>query len=94
MSPFAFSVPNASFIQALQAIEVQSGSWDLGWQHEWPKYMVFFGALLEDPGIRTLFLGNGYVEVWKGGWEWEGEGRRKGGVRVWAYGGSTVDDPS
>ncbi|KAF8136435.1 glycosyltransferase family 22 protein [Boletus edulis] len=87
LSPFAFSVANATFIQMLRAIEKQSGSWDLGWQHEWPKYAVFFGALLEEPGMRTLFEVNGYIEVWKGGWQWGGEGKRKGGVRVWAYEG-------
>lgn len=96
LSPFPFSVPNATFIQALQAIETQSGSWDLGWQHEWPRYLVFFGALLEEPGIRSLFGGNGYVEVWRGGWQWQGEGKRTGGVRVWAYEGmaNTNDNPS
>ena len=72
----------------LQAIETQSGSWDLGWEHTWPRYIVLFGALLKEPGIQALFEENGYVEVWKGGREWEGEGKRKGGVRVWTYRGT------
>ncbi|KAH0830640.1 glycosyltransferase family 22 protein [Lanmaoa asiatica] len=97
LSPFAFSVPNATFIQGLRAIEIRSGSWDLGWRHEWPRYIIFFGALLDEPGIRTLFEGNDYIEVWKGGREWEGEGKRKGSVRVWSYrgmGNTIMDKPS
>ncbi|KAG9318561.1 Alg9-like mannosyltransferase family-domain-containing protein [Chiua virens] len=72
-SSFAFSIPNAAFIQTLITIEHQSDSWDLGWRHEWPKYLVFFGALLEEPGIRTLFEANGYSEVVE---RWDAMGRR------------------
>ncbi|KIL00916.1 glycosyltransferase family 22 protein [Paxillus rubicundulus Ve08.2h10] len=86
-SPYPSSVPNATFIQTIQTVKTQSGSWDLGWRHEWPRYIVCFGALLEEPGMRALFNGNGYLEVWKGGWDWEGEGKRRGGVRVWEYTG-------
>ncbi|OSD08566.1 glycosyltransferase family 22 protein [Trametes coccinea BRFM310] len=53
------------------------------WRHEWPQNLVFFGALLEQPGVRELFLDLGYREVWKAEYGWEGDGRRKGGVRVW-----------
>jgi phosphatidylinositol glycan class B len=42
-----------------------------------------FGALLEDDGVRKLLVSKEYEEVWSAGREWEGEGRRKGGVRVW-----------
>lgn len=45
-----------------------------------------FGALLSEPGILPMLQEKGYREVWKGGWEWEGEGKRKGGVRVWQHG--------
>ncbi|KAF8844880.1 hypothetical protein BDN67DRAFT_942333 [Paxillus ammoniavirescens] len=86
-SPYPNSVPNATFIQTIQIVETRSGSWDLGWRHEWPRYIVCFGALLEEPEMRALFKGNGYVEVWKGGWGWEGGGKKKGGVRVWEYTG-------
>ncbi|KAF9227834.1 hypothetical protein BS17DRAFT_693434 [Gyrodon lividus] len=93
-SPYPSSVPNASFIQTLRTVESQSGSWDLGWRHEWPRYIVCFGALLEEPRMRVLLEGNGYIEVWKGGWEGEGEGKRRGGVRVWKHrgvaGGATI----
>ncbi|KAF9240062.1 glycosyltransferase family 22 protein [Melanogaster broomeanus] len=84
-SPYPSSVPNVSFIQTLRTIEIQSGSWDLEWRHEWPRYIVCFGVLLEEPGILALFKEKGYNEVWKGGWEWEGDAKRRGGVRVWEY---------
>lgn len=87
-SPSPISVPDASFVSSLAAIELRGGLWDLGWRHEWPKYLVMFGALLNEPGILPLLQERGYHEVWKGGWEWEGEGKRKGGVRVWHHGTS------
>ncbi|KAG6837257.1 hypothetical protein H0H93_012262 [Arthromyces matolae] len=55
------------------------------WKHEWPRYLVFFGALLETEGIAELLEAKGYRQVWKRGREWEGEGQRKGGVRVWEW---------
>ncbi|KAH7926671.1 glycosyltransferase family 22 protein [Leucogyrophana mollusca] len=84
-SPFSVSTPNAQFIKRLQEVELTSQSWDLGWTHEWPRHIVLFGALLQEPGMLDLLRGNEYAEVWKGGWEWEGEGKRKGGVRVWKH---------
>jgi len=79
-------VPGGSFASSLTAIELRGGLWDLGWRHEWPKYLVMFGALLSESGILPLLQERGYHEVWKGGREWEGEGKRKGGVRVWQHG--------
>ncbi|KAG1826924.1 glycosyltransferase family 22 protein [Suillus subaureus] len=84
-SPFASSVPNVTFMETLQVIEQSSRSWDLGWRHEWPQYIVLFGALLREPGVLDLFRDQGYEEVWKGGFEWEGEGQRRGAVRVWKH---------
>ncbi|KAF8077743.1 glycosyltransferase family 22 protein [Lyophyllum atratum] len=55
------------------------------WAHEWPRYLAFFGALLEEEGVRTLLEAKGYREVWKKGRTWEGEGQRKGGVMVWKW---------
>lgn len=55
------------------------------WKHEWPLYFVLFGDLLLQDGVKTLLERNGYDEVWKAGREWEGEGKRKGGVRVWKW---------
>lgn len=57
------------------------------WVHEWPRYLVLFGALLEQEGVKRLFEEKGYKEVWKKGREWEGEGDRKGGVRIWKWKG-------
>ncbi|KAH7889562.1 glycosyltransferase family 22 protein [Phlebopus sp. FC_14] len=85
LSPLPSSVPDISFVRTLLAVERTSGSWDLNWRHEWPKYIVIFGALLREPGMQDLLEKNGYSEVWKGGREWEGEGKRKGGVRVWTH---------
>lgn len=53
------------------------------WKHEWPRYLVLFGALLEERGVRDVMGEKGYREVWRRGRDWEGEGKRKGGVRVW-----------
>ncbi|KAF9526942.1 glycosyltransferase family 22 protein [Crepidotus variabilis] len=61
------------------------------WQHEWPKYLVFFGHLLWQEGVQDILEDNGYREVWKGGREFEGDEKRKGGVRVWKW-HSTIED--
>lgn len=87
-SPFPSSVPDASFVSILGEIESRNSSWDMGWRHEWPKYIVMFGALLQEPGMLSLLQEKGYREIWKGGREWDGDERRKGGVRVWEYGTS------
>lgn len=84
-SAFPSSVPNVTFVETLQVMEQSSRSWDLGWQHEWPQYIVLFGALLREPGVLDLFRNQSYEEVWKGGFEWEGEGQRRGAVRVWKH---------
>ncbi|KAG1821654.1 glycosyltransferase family 22 protein [Suillus subaureus] len=81
-SPFASSVPNVTFMETLQVVEQSSRSWDLGWRHEWPQYIVLFGALLQEPGVLDLFRDQGYEEVWKGGKEREGEGQRRGATSV------------
>jgi phosphatidylinositol glycan class B len=46
---------------------------------------VLFGALLKENGVRKTLEEKGYKEVWRKGREWEGEGNRKGGVRVWKW---------
>ncbi|KAI6022743.1 glycosyltransferase family 22 protein [Pisolithus marmoratus] len=85
-SPFPSSMPDVSFVGTLGEIESRSRSWDMGWRHEWPRYIVMFGALLQEPGILSLLQEKGYREIWKGGGEWDGDARRKGGVRVWKHG--------
>ncbi|KAF9014040.1 glycosyltransferase family 22 protein [Cyathus striatus] len=55
------------------------------WRHEWPLYIVFFGDLLQEKGVQEFLEAKGYYEMWKRGREWEGEGKRKGGVRVWKW---------
>ncbi|KAI0672934.1 glycosyltransferase family 22 protein [Trametes maxima] len=55
------------------------------WRHEWPQNLVFFGALLQQPEVQDLLLALGYGEVWRAEHGWEGDDRRKGGVRVWRY---------
>ncbi|KIY73236.1 glycosyltransferase family 22 protein [Cylindrobasidium torrendii FP15055 ss-10] len=56
------------------------------WVHEWPRHLVFFGALLDAPNVRHMLAGLGYSEVWHAGRWWEGDGdERKGGVRVWKW---------
>ncbi|THV03344.1 hypothetical protein K435DRAFT_748028 [Dendrothele bispora CBS 962.96] len=56
------------------------------WVHEWPRHLIFFGALLEVEGVKILLEQRGYIEIWKRGRSWEGdEDTRKGGVRVWKW---------
>ncbi len=55
------------------------------WRHTWPRHLVLFGALLDKPNVKEVLEDKGYAEVWRKGKEWEGEGQRKGGVRVWSW---------
>jgi phosphatidylinositol glycan class B len=73
-SPFPASIPGTS--------EKLDG---YPWVHEWPRYLAFFGALLEEEGVKSMLIAKGYKEVWRVGREWEGEGNRKGAVRVWKW---------
>jgi GPI mannosyltransferase 3 len=55
----------------------------IDWKHEWPKYLVVFGALLNERGVGYLLMHEmGYVEVWRAGNGIEEDRRRRGGVRV------------
>ncbi|KZT26559.1 glycosyltransferase family 22 protein [Neolentinus lepideus HHB14362 ss-1] len=58
---------------------------DDSWRHEWPIYLVMFGALLEDHSVKALLLDKGYKEVWARNKGWEVDSRRTGGVRLWKY---------
>ncbi|KAF7294762.1 Mannosyltransferase [Mycena indigotica] len=63
---------------------------DYAWVHAWPQHLVFFGALLEAQGVRSLLEARGYKEVWAAGRSWEGDSdERKGGVKVWKYASSS-----
>jgi len=55
------------------------------WRHEWPSYLVFFGHLLQEEGVASILEEKGYREIQKSGRDWEGEGKRKGGARVWKW---------
>ncbi|KAF8226733.1 glycosyltransferase family 22 protein [Tricholoma matsutake] len=79
-SPFPTSIPGVTTPSL-------SGPDAYPWAHEWPQYLVFFGSLLQQEGVRELLEQRGFREVWKKGREWEGEGHRKGGVRVWKWSG-------
>ncbi|EPQ57997.1 glycosyltransferase family 22 protein [Gloeophyllum trabeum ATCC 11539] len=74
-SPFPSSIPGVTRLD------------DKSWRHEWPKYLVMFGALSEESEVRTLLLDRGYREVWARNTGWEGDSRRRGGVRVWKFKG-------
>ncbi|CAK5277612.1 unnamed protein product [Mycena citricolor] len=74
VSPFPVSIPGRPDIV------------EYAWLHEWPQYLVFFGALLEQSAARELLSQRGYEEIWTAGRSWEGDSdTRKGGVRVWKY---------
>jgi phosphatidylinositol glycan class B len=78
LSPFPTSVPGV--LQS--AVEPNQ----YPWVHEWPQYLVFFGALLHEKGVKGLLEERGYTEVWTAGRAWEGDcDERKGGVKVWKY---------
>ncbi|KAH8106820.1 glycosyltransferase family 22 protein [Cristinia sonorae] len=55
------------------------------WSHEWPQYIVMFGALLRKPGVRELLTDRGYSIVWDKEFGWDGDENRQGGVKVWKY---------
>ena len=80
-SPFPTSIPGT----VTHFKTLPSGERTYPWKHEWPRYLVFFGNLLQENGVRQLLNEKGYKQVWKGGREWEGEGKRKGGVMVWKW---------
>lgn len=52
------------------------------WQHQWPQYVVVFGALLQESGVGNLLEDLGYKTVWTEEYGWEGDNRRRGGVVI------------
>jgi len=82
-SPFPTSIPGAP--APVPTLSESSGKFIYPWKHEWPRYLVFFGNLLSHEGIQILLEEKGYREVWSAGRDWEGEGDRRGGVRVWQW---------
>jgi phosphatidylinositol glycan class B len=54
----------------------------MAWRHNWPRYLVVFGALLQDDDVATLLRNQGYQEVWVGNNGFEQDERRRGGVHV------------
>lgn len=60
------------------------------WRHEWPRYLVLFGALLEEEDVKAILTRRGYTEVWSGMNGFEEDERRRGGVRVWRVSGDDV----
>ena len=82
LSLFPASLPGVSSTPSKQNA---SGKFIYPWRHEWPTHLIFFGNLLQEEGVRDTLERQGYKEVWKAGREWEGEGDRKGGARVWKW---------
>jgi len=83
VSPFPTSIPGVPTPILLSSTLTTQPPYP--WRHEWPRYFIFFGQLLREPGTRDILEEQGYKEVWKAGREWEGEGNRKGGVKVWEW---------
>jgi len=81
-APFPAPIPGSV---SPQLNILDDGSVRYPWVHEWPKRLVLFGALLLEDGLKLTLQEKGYQEVWSKGWEWEGEGHRTGGVRVWQW---------
>jgi phosphatidylinositol glycan class B len=55
------------------------------WQHEWPRFLVLFGALLDEPRINATLTEKGYTQTWHGMNGFEEDTRRRGGVCVWQW---------
>ena len=55
------------------------------WRHEWPQYVVVFGALLQESRVHSLLEELGFKVVWQEEYGWEGDARRRGGVVVLKY---------
>lgn len=51
-----------------------------------------FGALLDVHGTRETLVEKGYEEVWVGNNGWEEDTRRRGGVHVWIWKGSSPEE--
>ncbi|TCD66007.1 glycosylphosphatidylinositol anchor biosynthesis [Steccherinum ochraceum] len=56
------------------------------WKHEWPQYIIAFGALLREPRVGDYFAAKGYGIVWEEEYGWDGDESRQGGVKVWKHG--------
>ena len=52
------------------------------WRHEWPQYLVMFGALLREQEVARVLHDKGYKQVWHEERGWEGDSRRRGGIIV------------
>lgn len=76
-SPFPASNPGT-------VIEAEDGSTG-PWRYEWPELLVMFSVLLENQGVRSQLEAKGYGELKSIGWNWEGEGKRRGSVKIWKY---------
>ncbi|KAI5899481.1 glycosyltransferase family 22 protein [Schizophyllum commune H4-8] len=83
---------NASFPPSPKPFTPPTSAGDLSqdWRHEWPRYLVLYGALLHHEDVRVLLHQKGYREIWSSGehW-WQGsigpDEERMGGIRVWRW---------
>lgn len=77
------------FPQSPYPADIPGSSANQGWEHSWPSHLVIFGALLRDyEGVEEYIRKMGYQEAWAMESVWEEDSRRRGGVRVWVYGGA------
>ncbi|KIL69962.1 glycosyltransferase family 22 protein [Amanita muscaria Koide BX008] len=79
LSPYPATLPGA----VAEPSPLDGGRYP--WRHEWPTYLIFFGALLEEEGVKELLKAQEYTEIWRKGRSWEGDVRRKGGTRIWKW---------
>jgi len=47
---------------APEPIVSEAGQLLYPWKHEWPRYLIFFGHLLKQEGVKTYLEGKGYKE--------------------------------
>jgi hypothetical protein len=52
--------------------------------------LVFFGALLTEPGVEATLAHAGYARTWRTWNGFEEDKRRRGGVEVWKWRASDV----
>ncbi|KAI0306813.1 glycosyltransferase family 22 protein [Multifurca ochricompacta] len=59
-------------------------------RYTWPSHLVFFGALLREPGVEDVLRVKGYTETWSAGNGIEEDPRRRGQLRVWRWNASDI----
>jgi phosphatidylinositol glycan class B len=80
-SPYPVTIPGSMPPSAIRSTEGPA----YPWRHEWPRFLVFFSALLTEPGVKATLTHAGYTRIWRTWNGFEEDERRRGGVEVWKW---------